>query len=103
MFGNSVNIWDFHKNERVKIGIETWRDPTLVPIYGLCKVENCMVVSSETVHEALEEQKLFCLAPTTRYCGSMIRMEVFWPFKDLLLNDELAIMVLDQGYLIMER
>ncbi len=60
------------------------------------------MVSNEIVHVDLEEQKLFCLAPATTYCGSTIRMEVFWPFKDLSLNDELAIMVLDQGDLTMD-
>jgi hypothetical protein len=26
-FGSSVHIWDMDKNEKVKIGIETCRDP----------------------------------------------------------------------------
>jgi hypothetical protein len=79
----------------VKISIGMCRYSSLVPIYGLCGVENCMVVSIETMHEAFKERKLFCLAPTTRYCESMVGMEVFWPFKDLSLNDELVITVLD--------
>jgi hypothetical protein len=54
-----------------------------------------MVVSIETMHEAFEEQKLFCLAPIARYCGSMVGMASFWPFKDLSLNDQLVITVLD--------
>jgi hypothetical protein len=50
-----------------------------------------MVVSIGTVHEAFKERKLFCLAPTTRYCMSIVGMEVFWPFKDITLNDELIV------------
>jgi hypothetical protein len=57
----------------------------------MCGVENCMVVSIGTVHEAFKERKLFCLAPTTRYCMSIVGMEVFWPFKDITLNDELIV------------
>ncbi len=56
----------------------------------------------ETMHEAFKEQKLFCPTPTTRYYGSMVGMEVFWPFKDLSLNDELDITMLDYDDLIMD-
>ncbi len=77
MFGSFVNIQDSHKNEQVKIGIGTWRDPSFVWIYGPCGVENCMVVSIETMHEAFKEKKLFCLALTTRCCKLVVGMEVF--------------------------
>jgi hypothetical protein len=86
----------------VKIAIETCKDPSLVLIYGSCGVENCMVVSIETVHDAFEERKLFCLAPTTTCCGLAIGMMVFWPSKDLSLNDELVIKMFNQGDLIMD-
>jgi hypothetical protein len=74
MFGSFVNIWDSCKNEWLKIRIGTSRDPTLVLIYGPCKVENCMVVSSETMHEAFEEQKLFCPTPIAIYYGLTVGM-----------------------------
>ncbi len=61
-----------------------------------------MVVSIETVHDAFEERKLFCLAPTTTCCGLAIGMMVFWPSKDLSLNDELVIKMFNQGDLIMD-
>lgn len=51
------------------------------------------MVSIETMHETFEEQKLFCPTLTTKYCGSMVGMEVLWPFKDVSLNEELFIMV----------
>jgi len=81
----------------VKIGIGMCRDPSLVLIYGQFGMENCMMVLIETVHEAFKERKLFCPTPTTKYSKSTIRMEVFWSFKDLSLNDELAITVFDHG------
>jgi hypothetical protein len=79
----------------MKIGIRMCKDPSLVSIYGLCGVENCMVVLIETMHEAFEKWKLFCLVSIAKYCGSIVGIEVFWPFKDLLLNYELVITMLD--------
>jgi len=54
-----------------------------------------MVVSFETVHEVFEEQKLFCPTPKTKYCKLVVGMEVFWPFKDVSLNDELVVTMLN--------
>jgi hypothetical protein len=39
IFGSSVSIWDTCKIERVKIGIGTCRDTSIVPIYGPCGME----------------------------------------------------------------
>jgi hypothetical protein len=75
----------------VNIGIKTCKDPSFVLIYGLCGVENCTEVSIETVHEAFEERKLL----TTKYCKLMVGMEVLWPLKDVSLNDELVVTMLD--------
>jgi hypothetical protein len=86
----------------MKIGIKTCKYPSFVLIYGQSGMENCMVLLIEIVHEASKERKLFCLAPTTRYCRLVIRMEVFWPFKVLLCNDELVVMVFNQGNLTMD-
>jgi hypothetical protein len=61
----------------VKIGIGMCRDPSFVSIHGPCGVENCTVVSIETMHEAFEEKKLFYLALTIRCCKLMVGMEVF--------------------------
>jgi hypothetical protein len=77
------------------------RDPSLVLIYCLCGVENYLVVSIEVVHEAFEEWKLVCPTPITRYCRLTIRMEVFWPLKDISLNDELVVTMFDRGDLTM--
>jgi len=102
MFGSFVNIWDFHENEQMKIGIRTCKNPSLVSIYGQCGSENCMVVLIEILHKAFEKWKLFCPTSIAKYCGSTVGMEDFWPFKDLSLNDELAIMMLDQNDLTMD-
>ncbi len=59
------------------------------------------MVSIETVHEAFEEQKLFCPTSIARYCRSTVGMEVFWPFKDVSLNVELVVIVFDKGNLTM--
>jgi hypothetical protein len=71
------------------------KNPSLFWIYGLFGVENCMVVPIETMHEAFEKSKLFCPTSIAKYCRSTIGMEVFWPFKDLLLKYELVVMMLD--------
>jgi len=51
MFGSFINIWDVDENERVKIDIRMCRDPSIVPIYGPCGVENCIVVLIEFVND----------------------------------------------------
>ncbi len=43
-----------NENEKVKIGIKMCRDPSVVPIYGPCGVENCRVVLIEFVNEDYE-------------------------------------------------
>jgi hypothetical protein len=55
MFDSSISIWDIHKNERVKIGVKTCRDPSILRIYGPCGVENCIMVLIETIHEDCEQ------------------------------------------------
>jgi hypothetical protein len=54
MFGSFVNIWDVDENERVKIGIGMCRDSLVVPIYGPCGVENCIMVLVELVNDDYE-------------------------------------------------
>jgi hypothetical protein len=90
MFGNFVSIWDTHENERVKIGIKTCRDLSIVPIHGPCGMENCIIVLIEIVNENCEQRKLLYPIPSARYFGSIIRMEVFWPCKYLSMNDEVV-------------
>lgn len=51
MFGSSISIWDVDKDEKVKIGIRMGRDPSIVPIYGPCGVENCIVVLIQYVND----------------------------------------------------
>lgn len=41
------------------------------------------MVLIETMHEDYEQWKLFCPIPTAKYYESTLRMEVFWPCKDL--------------------
>jgi hypothetical protein len=72
MFSSSINIWDVHENEKVKIGIRTCRDLLIVPIYGPCGVENCIVVLIEAMNEDCEQWKLFFLVPSARYYRSIV-------------------------------
>jgi hypothetical protein len=72
IFGSFLTIWDMDKTERVKIGFVTCRDLLVVPIYGPCGVENCIVVLIEDVNEDCEEWKLLCLVPSAKYCESTI-------------------------------
>jgi hypothetical protein len=78
IFGSSVSIWDMDENEKVKIGIKMCRDLSIVPIYGPCGMENCIMVLIKFVNEECEQWKLFCLVPSARYCGSAVGIEVFW-------------------------
>jgi hypothetical protein len=61
IFGNLLTIWDTNENERVKIGFVTYRYLSIVPIYGPCGMENCIMVLIEDVNEDCEEWKLFYL------------------------------------------
>jgi hypothetical protein len=39
IFGSSVSIWDTGNNERVRIGIGTCKDTSIIPIYRPCGME----------------------------------------------------------------
>ncbi len=43
--GDIVSIWDSSKDGRVQIGVGKCKDPSLVSIYGVSGVENCIVVT----------------------------------------------------------
>jgi hypothetical protein len=70
IFGSSVNLWDVDENERLRIGIGTCRDLSVVPLYGPYGAKNCIVVLIEAVNEDCEQQKLFYRVPSVRYCES---------------------------------
>jgi hypothetical protein len=59
IFRSSISIWDTDENEKVKIGIKMCRDPLVVPIYGCCGMENCILVLTKVVNEECEQQKYF--------------------------------------------
>ncbi len=84
----------------MKIGIETWRDLSIVPIHGPCGVENFIMVLIEIVNEDCEQWKLLYPILSVRYFRSIIGMEVFWPCKNLLMNDEVVEMSIKQGHVI---
>jgi hypothetical protein len=65
-------------------------------------MENCIVILIEIVLEAFEERKLFCSVLTARYYGSLVGMELLWPFKDLPMNDEMVVKVFDKGHVTMD-
>jgi hypothetical protein len=93
---------DIDKNERVKIGIGTCRNLSIILIYGPCGMENYIVVLIKAVNEAYEQRKLFCPIPSVRYCGSMVGMEIFWPCKYLSMNDEMVKTAIEQCHVIMD-
>jgi peptidyl-tRNA hydrolase len=70
--GNNVSIWDLRENEKVKIGIGTCRDPSLVPIYVVLGVETYTMALIEAMFEAFEEHKPFILALVAKYFKSTI-------------------------------
>ncbi len=74
----------------MKIGFKTFRDPSIVPIYGPCGVHNCIVVLIEVVNCECEKWKLFYLVPSAKYCGLVVGIEFFSPYKYLLLDDEVV-------------
>jgi hypothetical protein len=87
IFGSSIGIWDSCEREKVKIGIGTCRDSFLILIYVAYGEETCIVVLIEGVFDTFEEHKLFSPTLTARYFGSIVGMEVFWPLKDLFVDN----------------
>jgi hypothetical protein len=59
IFGSFINIWDVDENERVRIGIGTCRNPSVVLIYGPYGVENCIMVLIEATNEDYEQGSYF--------------------------------------------
>jgi hypothetical protein len=53
IFCSFVNFWDM--NERVRIGIGTCRNLSIVLIYGPCGLEKCTIVLIEAVNENYEQ------------------------------------------------
>jgi hypothetical protein len=102
IFGSFISIWDIGKDERVRIGIGTCKDLLIVPIYGPCGMENCIVVIIEVVNEDCEQWKLFCPIPSVRYYKLEVEIEVFWPYKYLSMNDEEVAIAKDQCHVIMD-
>jgi len=43
--GDIISIWDSSKDGRVQIGVGKCKDPSLVLIYGVSGVENCIIVT----------------------------------------------------------
>jgi len=102
IFGSFGSIWHTNGNGRVRIGIGMCNNLSIVPIYGPCRVENCIFVLIEAMNEDYEHHKLFCLVPSVRYSGSMVGIKVFWPCKYLLMNDEKIAMVRHQCHVIVD-
>ncbi len=75
---------------------------SIVPIYGPCGVENCIMVLIEDVNEDCEHCKLLCLVPSVRYYESMVGIKVFWPYKYLSMNDEKVATTRDQCHMIVD-
>jgi hypothetical protein len=90
IFGSNVGIWNLQESENVKIGLGTCKDPFLISIYVALRKDTCIVVLIEGVFDTFEECKLFILTLTTRYFGSVVRMEVFWSLKDLSMDNVIA-------------
>jgi hypothetical protein len=86
IFG-TIGIWDLKETEKVKIGFGTCRNPYLIPIYVTLRENTCIVVLIEGVLDTFEEGKLFMLMPIVRYFESIVGMEVFWPLKDLFMDN----------------
>ncbi len=86
----------------VRIGIGTCRIPSIVLICGPCGVENYMVVLIEIMNEDYEQWKLFCLVPSVRYYGSIMGIEVFWPYEYLSMNNEKVVTARDQCHMIVD-
>jgi len=52
--GDIISIWDFNKDNKIQIGVWQCKDPLLVSIYGVCGMENCVVVTIISTIEAFE-------------------------------------------------
>jgi hypothetical protein len=76
-------IWDSSEDGRVQIGVGQCKDPSLVLIYGVTGVENCIVGTIISMVEAFEERRFFCPTPTAQYCGSLVGNDRFWLVRDV--------------------
>ncbi len=85
----------------MKIGFGTCRYPFLIPIYVALGEDTRIVILIEGVFDTFEECKLFILTPTTRYFGLVVRMEIFWPLKDLSM-DNIIVTKLEQCFATMD-
>jgi hypothetical protein len=57
--GDITSIWDLNKDGRVRIGVGQCKDQSLVSIYGISGVENCIVVTIISMVEALNIKDFF--------------------------------------------
>jgi hypothetical protein len=95
IFG-TVGNWDSKESEKVKIGFGTCRNPFLIPIYVTLGEKTCIVVLIEGVFDTFEERKLFMLMLDVKHFESIVGMEVFWPLKDLSMDNVVITTKLEQ-------
>ncbi len=85
----------------MKIGFRTCKYPFLILIYVALREYTYIVVLIEGVFDTFEECKLFILTLAINYFGSVVRMEVFWPLKDLSM-DNVTVTKLKQCFATMD-
>jgi hypothetical protein len=82
----------------VKIRFGTCRILSFIPIYVTLGENTCIMVWIEGVFDTFEECKLFMMMLVVRYFESIVRVEVFWPLKDLSMDNVVINMELEQCY-----
>jgi len=60
--GDTISFWDCSEDARVQIIIGQCKDPSLVSIYGVSGMENCIIITIISMVEAFEQRRLFCQA-----------------------------------------
>ncbi len=91
--GDTVCIQDSNKDGRARIGVGQCKDPSLVLIYGVNGMENCIVVTIIFVVLVFEQRKFF--GPTQ--IGSSMGNDCFWHVRDVSMLEEKHVFLAKEG------
>lgn len=68
---------------KLHIGYGVYVDPSILSIYVTQGLEECIIVSPETIFLSYQEWALFSLTPTVRNYGSAVGKSCFWPISQM--------------------
>jgi hypothetical protein len=86
---NLIDLWESW-NDRGKLHIDYnfCVDMSIISMYGAYRLEECIIVSLETIFISYYKQTLFSPTPTLRKFGLAIRKSYFWPISQVTIKLE---------------